>query len=76
MGHRGRKEALMKVYELCFPGNMKKLTPEQQKFFSKMILHDCEKYAVEHNITPQLAYEFYSRGTIGGDREIGEVFSS
>ena len=47
------------------------LTLDQKEFTAKMIMNEVEKYAKEHNVSPEVAYEFYQRGMLGSDRTIG-----
>lgn len=60
----------MKMFEYMRKGNFKELSPEQQRFLAIRIMKDVNDYAVEHNISPEKAYEMYSLGLIGSDREV------
>lgn len=60
----------MKMFEYMRKGNFKELSPDQQRFVAARIMKDVNDYAAEHNISPEKAYEMYSLGLIGSDREV------
>ncbi len=50
---------------------MKDLSNSQQKFMARMMVREVEKYAMEHDVSPETVYELYRRGMLGADRHIG-----
>ena len=64
---------MKKVFDLTQKQNFDELTPDQKEFTAKMIMKEVEKYAQEHNVSPEVAYEFYRKGMLGSDRIIGQV---
>ena len=65
-----RRQWIMKMFEYMRKDNFKELSPDQQRFVAARIMKDVNTYAVEHNISPEKAYEMYSFGLIGSDREV------
>lgn len=62
---------MSKVFDYTKQSQMEQLDPDQREFTAKMIVNEVEKYAKEHNVSPETAYEFYRRGMLGSDRTIG-----
>lgn len=60
----------MYLFEYTKKANMEKLDPDRRKFVAKMITRDVQKIAAEKNISEERAYDLYSKGLFGGDREI------
>jgi len=60
----------MKLFEYAKKSNLVKLDPDRQKFIAKIIMRDVQKIASEKNISEAAAYELYTHGLYGGDREI------
>lgn len=61
----------MKAFEIAQRENFNNLSPEQQSFFSKMIMKEVKKIAKENNISEERAYWGYVHGLYGADREMG-----
>ena len=62
---------MKKVFDYTKQRDFNELSPEQQQFTAKMIMKEVEKYAKEHNVSPEVAYEFYRKGMLGSDRPTG-----
>ena len=62
---------MKRVFEYTRKAEFEKLNSDQQRFTAKMIVKEVEKYAKEHDIPPELVYEFYCKGLFGSDRFMG-----
>ena len=60
----------MYLFELMQRRNFDNLTKNQKLLVSKIIRNKTDKVAIEHNISPEIAYFSLSRGLYGGDTEI------
>lgn len=61
---------MKKVFDYTKKKEMEQLDEGQQRFTAKMIVKEVERYAKEHNVSPETAYEFYRRGMLGSDRPL------
>lgn len=60
----------MRMFEYMNKNVIETLPPERRQFITKMIMRDVEKIAKEKGISEEKAYELYSKGLYGGDREV------
>lgn len=61
----------MKMFEYTKKSNFEKLDADKQKFVAKKIMQEVKQIAIEKNISEEQAYNLYSKGLYGADRDIG-----
>ena len=62
----------MKICEYMKKKNFDTLDTNGKIFMAKLIMKEVKQIAQEKNISEKLAYQYYSEGLYGGDREIGD----
>lgn len=62
---------MKKVFEYTKKTAMEELSPDQREFMARMMVHEIQKYAMEHDVSEEAVYELYQRGMLGSDRAIG-----
>lgn len=60
----------MKLYEYTKRENLEQLSYDQKRFITKVIMRDVKNIAAELNVSENTAFDMYSKGLCGGDREI------
>lgn len=60
----------MRMYEYTQKSVVNELSGDQRIFVAKKIMQEVKKIAGEKGISEEMAYELYSKGLYGGDREI------
>ena len=60
-----------KVFDYTRKNEFNQLGNDQQEFMARMMVREVEKYAIEHDVSPETVYELYRKGMLGSDRQLG-----